>query len=489
MKIYNFLAFDLGATSGRSVIGTLQDGKIEIRELTRFPNGITTVNGKCYWNLLGLFNSIKQGLAACAREGVMPHSIGIDTWGVDVVPLGEDGSILGMPRAYRDPYTDGAPERYFEIVPREVVYDKTGIQIMNFNTLYQIYAAVQEGYTPIVKAEKLLFMPDALSYMLTGKAICEYTIASTSQILNPRNGKFDESLLQAAGVSADILPEPQLPGQVIAPLCEALADETRIGRVDVVAVAGHDTASAVAAVPAENERFAYLSSGTWSLMGIETREPIISEESFRLNFTNEGGVDGTTRFLKNICGMWLLEQCRKEWARDGKEYTYPEIVAMANSAEPFAYFINPDDASFANPQSMLKAIEEFCVRTGQKAPESDAAVIRTIFESLALRYREVLEMLEKMAPFAIDVLHIIGGGSKNALLNQYTANATGKRVVAGPSEATAIGNVMMQAIGAGAVESLAEARKIIRASVETEEFLPQNTEQWNRAYEIFHNLK
>lgn len=489
MKIYNFLAFDLGATSGRSVIGTLQDGKIEIRELTRFPNGITTVNGKCYWNLLGLFDSIKQGLAACAREGVKPHSIGIDTWGVDVVPLGEDGSILGMPRAYRDPYTDGAPERYFEIVPREVVYDKTGIQIMNFNTLYQIYAAVQEGYTPIVKAEKLLFMPDALSYMLTGKAICEYTIASTSQILNPRNGKFDESLLQAAGVSVDILPEPQLPGQVIAPLCEALADETRIGRVDVVAVAGHDTASAVAAVPAENERFAYLSSGTWSLMGIETREPIISEESFRLNFTNEGGVDGTTRFLKNICGMWLLEQCRKEWARDGKEYTYPEIVAMANSAEPFAHFINPDDASFANPQSMLKAIEEFCVRTGQKAPESDAAVIRTIFESLALRYREVLEMLEKMAPFAIDVLHIIGGGSKNALLNQYTANATGKRVVAGPSEATAIGNVMMQAIGAGAVESLAEARKIIRASVETEELLPQNTEQWNKAYEIFHNLK
>ena len=489
MKIYNFLAFDLGATSGRSVIGTLQDGKIEIRELTRFPNGITTVNGKCYWNLLGLFDSIKQGLAACAREGVKPHSIGIDTWGVDVVPLGEDGSILGMPRAYRDPYTDGAPERDFEIVPREVVYDKTGIQIMNFNTLYQIYAAVQEGYTPIVKAEKLLFMPDALSYILTGKAICEYTIASTSQILNPRNGKFDESLLQAAGVSADILPEPQLPGQVIAPLCEALADETRIGRVDVVAVAGHDTASAVAAVPAENERFAYLSSGTWSLMGIETREPIISEESFRLNFTNEGGVDGTTRFLKNICGMWLLEQCRKEWARDGKEYTYPEIVAMANSAEPFAHFINPDDASFANPQSMLKAIEEFCVRTGQKAPESDAAVIRTIFESLALRYREVLEMLEKMAPFAIDVLHIIGGGSKNALLNQYTANATGKRVVAGPSEATAIGNVMIQAIGAGAVESLAEARKIIRASVETEEFLPQNTEQWNKAYEIFHNLK
>lgn len=489
MKIYNFLAFDLGATSGRSVIGTLRDGKIETRELTRFPNGIIELHGKFYWNLLGLYEHLKEGLVACAKEGITPDSIGIDTWGVDVVPVGEDGSILGMPRAYRDPYTNGAPERYFEIVPREEVYDKTGIQIMNFNTLFQIFAAVKEGYTPVVKAKKLLFMPDALSYMLTGKQICEYTIASTSQILNPRNGKFEKSLLEAAGVSAETLPEPQLPGCVIGQLTDALAAETRIGKVDVVAVAGHDTASAVAAVPAENERFAYLSSGTWSLMGIETKQPIITEESFRLNFTNEGGVAGTTRFLKNICGMWVLEQCRKEWERDGKEYTYPEIVRLAGEAEPFSAFINPDDALFANPDSMLGAIAEFCNRTGQSAPQSDAQIIRTIFESLALRYREVLEMLEEMAPFAIDVLHIIGGGSKNALLNQYTANATGKRVVAGPSEATAFGNIMMQAIGAGVIDSLDEARAIIRASIETEEFLPQESEAWNAAYEKFHNLK
>lgn len=489
MKNYNFLAFDLGATSGRTVLGTLCNDKIEIKELTRFPNAIVKVNGKSFWNLLGLYESLKEGLAACAKEGVTPDSIGIDTWGVDVVPIGEDGSILGMPRAYRDSYTDGAPEKYFEIIPREEVYDKTGIQVMNFNTLYQIYAAVQEGYTPITQAERLLFMPDALSYMLTGKQVCEYTIASTSQILNPRTKDWEATLLKAAGVKDDILPKPIFPGAIIGELNSTLAAECRIGRVPVVAVAGHDTASAVAAVPAENERFAYLSSGTWSLMGIETREPIINEESSRHNFTNEGGVDGTTRFLKNICGMWILEQCRKEWERDGKSYTYPEIVDMANSAEPFVSFINPDDTSFANPQSMLRAIEAFCIRTGQTPPQSDKQIVRTIFESLALRYREVLELLESMSPFEIEVLHIIGGGAKNALLNQFTANAIGKRVVAGPSEATAIGNIMMQAVGAGVIGSLAEARAIIRASVDTEEFTPQNSDEWNTAYKRFQNIK
>ena len=264
-----------------------------------------------------------------------------------------------------------------------------------------------------------------------------------------------------------------------------IAAQTGIGEIDVVAVAGHDTASAVMAVPVETENFAYLSSGTWSLMGIETRSPIITEESMLHNFTNEGGVEGTTRFLKNICGMWILEQCRKEWSRQGKEYSYPEIVAMAQSAEPFLCFINPDDDIFANPDSMLAAIETFCAQTGQAAPKSDKQIVRTIFESLALRYRQVLEILESMAPFAIQTLNIIGGGSKNALLNQYTANATGKRVVAGPSEATAIGNIMMQAVGAGVVGSVAEARAIIRNSITTETFTPQNTEAWSEAYSRF----
>ena len=489
MKHSNFLAFDLGATSGRTLLGTLRDGRVEVEELTRFGNGIIAVGGKYYWNILGLYEHIVEGLTVCAKRGIRPDSVGIDTWGVDVVPIGSDGSILGNPRAYRDPYTNGAPEEFFKKIPREEVYNKTGIQVMNFNTLFQIYAAVKEGYAPVMQAERLLFIPDALSYMLTGKQICEYTIASTSQALNPRTLQWDGDLLAAAGVKRDILLEPTLPGCVIGKLNATLAVQTGIGEVDVVAVAGHDTASAVMAVPVEGENFAYLSSGTWSLMGIETRMPIITEESMLQNFTNEGGVEGTTRFLKNICGMWILEQCRKEWSRQGKEYSYPEIVAMAQSAEPFQCFINPDDAAFANPESMLGAIESFCSRTCQQSPKSDSQIVRTIFESLALRYRQVLEILESMAPFAIDTLHIIGGGAKNALLNQYTANATGKRVVAGPSEATAIGNIMMQAVGAGVVASVAEARKIIRNSIATEEFTPQSSEAWNAAYSKFVTLK
>jgi rhamnulokinase len=366
---------------------------------------------------------------------------------------------------------------------------KTGIQIMNFNTLYQIFAGIEEGYVPFQQAKEFLFMPDALTYMLTGERVCEYTIASTSQIMNPRTGEFEKDLLEAAGVSGDIFRKPTLPGRVVGTLTDALADETRIGKVKVVSVAGHDTASAVAAVPALDENFAYLSSGTWSLMGVEVKEPLINKQSYEMNFTNEGGVEGTTRFMKNICGMWILEQCRKEWARIGKSYSYPEIVEMAMSAQPFGMFIQPDDPSFANPPSMLQAIDAFCLRTGQPKPETDAQIIRCIFESLALRYREVLEGLEAMVTFPIERLHIIGGGSKNRLLNQLTANAIGRKVIAGPSEATAIGNVMMQAMGAGVVSSLAEMRAMIHASIETEEFMPQSVTEWEEAYQKFITLK
>lgn len=489
MEKHIFLAFDLGATSGRSILGVLEDGKVNIKELTRFPNGITELHGKYYWNLTGLYLALKDGLKACSKEGITPHSIGIDTWGVDVVPIAEDGSILSMPRAYRDPYTVGMPERFFQKIPREKVYEKTGIQIMNFNTLYQIFAGVETGYVPLKHAKELLFMPDALAYMLTGEKVCEYTIASTSQILDPRTKEFDKELLEAAGVDASILRKPVFPGTIVGPLTDALAQETRIGKVNVVSVAGHDTASAVAAVPALDENFAYLSSGTWSLMGIESKEPVITPESFQLNYTNEGGVEGTTRFLKNICGMWVLEQCRKEWDLSGKNYSYPEIVEMAMNAEPFQSYIQPDDPSFANPPSMLEAIDAFCERTGQVKPKNDAQVIRLIFESLALRYRQVLDDLDRIATHPIERLHIIGGGSKNRLLNQFTANAIHRKVVAGPSEATAIGNVMIQAMATGAVSSLQEMRAIIHASIETEEFLPQDAEVWEQAYQKFITLK
>ena len=489
MEKHIFLAFDLGATSGRSILGTVADGKVEIKELTRFPNAVTELHGKYYWNLMGLYQALREGLVACNKEGIVPESIGIDTWGVDVVPVAEDGSILSMPRAYRDPYTVGMPERYFEKVSREKVYEKTGIQIMNFNTLYQIFAGMETGYVPMKEAKYLLFMPDALAYMLTGEKVCEYTISSTSQILNPRTKDFDKELLEAAGVDASVFSKPVMPGTIVGTLTDALAQYSRLGKVNVVSVAGHDTASAVAAVPALDENFAYLSSGTWSLMGIESKEPIITPETYELNYTNEGGVEGTTRFLKNICGMWILEQCRKEWSLSGKDYSYLEIVGMAMSAIPFKSFIQPDDPSFANPSSMLDAIDAFCERTGQEKPANDAQVIRLIFESLALRYRQVLEDLDHIATHPIERLHIIGGGSKNRLLNQLTANAIGRKVVAGPSEATAIGNVMIQAVAAGIVSSLQEMRSIIHASIETEEFVPQSVAEWEEAYQKFVTLK
>jgi rhamnulokinase len=473
MKTSHFLAFDLGATSGRSILGTLQDGKIELQELTRFPNKIIHIHDQYYWDLFALYESLKEGLTAAATENVTIDAIGIDTWGVDFVYIGEDGSILSQPRSYRDPYTNGKPEEYFNLLSRKEVYNLTGIQIMDFNSLYQLFAAKGENSPALKAAKNILFMPDALSYLLTGQQICEYTVASTSQILNPKTKKFEKKLLEVIDINPDILLPVTLPGTVIGNLTDALCKETGLAKTPVIAVAGHDTASAVAAVPAENENFAYLSSGTWSLMGIEVKEPIINEESYTLNFTNEGGVEGTTRFLKNITGMWLLEQCRKEWEASGKKYNYSEIVALAESAIGFSAHIDPDHPSFANPVSMTQAITDYCQATGQKSPENHAEFIRCIFESLALKYKEVLDSLQKMAPFKIEKLHVIGGGSQNKLLNQLTANAIGIPVIAGPSEATAYGNIMLQAKGLGVVKSLQEMRTIIRHSVSLETFYPQ----------------
>ncbi len=485
-KTYHFLAFDMGATSGRSILATLSEDSFEMKELTRFPNMTLPMGNKYYWNIYSLYESMKNGLIAAAKEGCTIDAIGIDTWGVDFACIGKDGSVLGCPRAYRDPYTDGVPEKYFEIVPRKEVYDLTGIQIMNFNTLFQLFAQKQEGSSALEAADKLLFMPDALSYMLTGKAVCEYTIASTSQMLNPRTKKFEKSLLEAAGIKPELWPEIIYPGVVIGPLRDQLAEESGLGKVPVVAVAGHDTGSAVAAVPAKNEGFAYLSSGTWSLMGIEVKDPIINEESFALNYTNEGGVDGTTRFLKNITGMWLLEQCRKEWEKkEGAVYSYATIEQMAGSADGFRSLVNPDDSSFANPVSMVKAIEDYCFRTGQVAPQTHAQFIRCIYDSLALKYRQTLSNLQELAPFKIEELHVIGGGSQNKLMSQLTANAVGIPVVTGPSEATAIGNIMMQAKALGVVKDLQEMRQLISKSIETNVYMPQDKTLWDLAFQRF----
>jgi rhamnulokinase len=475
MKKYYFLAFDLGATSGRSVLGAFDGVNFEMRELTRFPNTLVELHGKFYWNVFGLYESLKNGLRTCAAQGIELTSIGIDTWGVDFGYIAADGTILGMPRAYRDPYTDGAPEEFFRnVVPREEVYRLTGCQIMNFNSLYQLYRAWKQDFAPLKAADRILFMPDLLSYMLTGKQVCEYTEASTSQMLNPATRRFETSLLRAAGLPDTLLHPLTDPGVVIGTLTDALAEETGIGKVPVVTVAGHDTASAVLAVPATTPRFAYLSSGTWSLMGVETEKPVLTQDSFEKNFTNEGGVEGTTRFLKNITGMWLLEQCRREWTKAGRDYSYPDIVKMAEQAGKSRSTVNPDDPRLANPPSMTKAIAAICAEAGQPVPQSDAEYVRCIFESLANRYRDVLEQLSGMISFPIEKLHVIGGGSQNALLNQFTANAIGLPVVAGPSEATAIGNCLMQAKAAGLVKDRWEIRRIVAESFPMQTFAPEN---------------
>ncbi len=485
MKNKSFLAFDLGATSGRSILGTIENGRLQMKELTRFPNQILQIGDHFHWNIYSLFEHLKAGLIAAKNEGVEITSIGIDTWGVDFALLAEDGSILGAPYAYRDPHSIGAPEKYFEIVPREKVYNLTGSQVINFNSLFQLFAMSQANNSLLKATKEILFMADALAYMLTGNKVVEYTIASTSQILNPRTKKFEAELLEKAGVSPSILGEIVMPGHLIGTLRDDLAEESELGKVNVVAVAGHDTASAVAAVPAANENYAYLSSGTWSMMGIELRDAIINEQTSKNNFTNEGGVEGTIRFLKNITGMWILEQCMKEWKKEGITYAYEKIVQMADTVDPFQSFIEPDHCSFVNPLSMTRAIQDYCTVTGQKTPQTHPEFVRCIFESLSLKYRNVLGLLKDMAPFPIEKLHVIGGGSKNPLLNQWTANSIGIPVIAGPSEATAIGNIMLQAKAAGCVDSLQEMRQIIAESVHIDEFLPENPKVWEEAYEKF----
>ncbi|MDR2232329.1 MAG: rhamnulokinase [Tannerella sp.] len=473
MKQHYFLAFDLGATSGRAILGMFDGIHFTMNELTRFPNAMTELHGKYYWNVYGLYESLKEGLKICAAQGIKLTSIGIDTWGVDFGYIGKDGTLLGLPRAYRDPYTNGAPEDFFKLMPREEVYRLTGIQIMNFNSLYQLFRAKETRFAAFEAADKILFMPDLMSYLLTGKQVCEYTEASTSQLLNPVTRQPVTSLLEISGLPTTLLHPLVDPGTVIGTLTDALAEETGIGKVPVVAVAGHDTASAVLSVPADNPNFAYLSSGTWSLMGVETETPVLTNGSYENNFTNEGGVEGTTRFLKNITGLWLLEECRREWAKEGRNYSYAEMMQMAEKEATSPSIVNPDDSRLASPVRMTESISAICRENGLPIPASDAAFIRCIFDSLAYRYREVLEQLSGMIPFPIDKLHVIGGGSQNALLNQLTANAIRKPVLAGPSEATAIGNCLMQAKAAGLVADRWAIRRIVREAFSLKEFVPQ----------------
>ena len=482
-----FFAVDLGATSGRTILGTLADGRLEQEELTRFPNNLIETGGHFYWDIYALYFEMIRGLKEVARRGIALTSIGIDTWGVDFVFIGQDGAILRNPMAYRDPHTFGRMEEYLEkVVSRREVYDITGIQFMNFNSLFQLYAMQQDGNSAMKMADKVLFVPDALSWMLTGEAVCEYTIASTSQMLDPRTGDLSEKLIESVGMKRSQFGRMVQPGTKIGVLTEEVQKMTGLGAVPVIAVAGHDTGAAVAAVPAKNEQFAYLSSGTWSLMGIETKDAIINDRSYELNFTNEGGIEGTTRFLKNICGMWLYERCRKEWPEEVRQLSHPELQGSAMQVEAFRSIINPDDKAFANPVSMIEAIQQYCRDTKQPVPETPAEICRCIFDSLSLRYRQVFGWLKEFANFDLNVLHIIGGGSLNKYLNQFTADACNVEVLAGPQECTAIGNIMLQAKASGDVADIWQMRQIIANSVEMVPYHPSGDKAaWNQAYEKY----
>ncbi len=470
----NFLAFDLGATSGRAIIGSVENDKLTSEEIYRFPNAVKEVDGKYYWDINALFDHFKSALKKISEMGVRIESIGIDTWGVDFGHIARDGRIIGMPRAYRDPYTDGIPEEVFKIIPREELYAITGVQIMNFNTIFQLYAQSKEDGSRLPRTDKILFMPDLMSYMLTGEMVCEYTDASTSGLINPLTRSFQSDLLGRLGINPSILLGVTQPGVKVGILKKEICEETGMRPVPVIAVAGHDTASAIAAVPAADENFAYLSSGTWSLMGIESKTPIIDDKSYGYNFTNEGGIEGTTRFLKNITGMWLLEQCRKTWEREGRKYSYAQIEVMAKESIGFQSTINPDDPRFAAPKDMDAEIKAALRESGQMAPGRDGEMVSCIYHSLAKRYKEVIGILQEFASFKIGKLHVIGGGSANKLMSQLTADTLGIPVIAGPTEGTALGNIMMQAKAAGIVDDRWDMRRIIANSIQTTTYNPNN---------------
>jgi rhamnulokinase len=483
-----FLAFDLGAESGRAVLGTLSEGRLSLRELHRFPNGPVPVSGTLYWDVFRLWGEVLQGLRLAADADLA--GVGLDAWGVDFGLLDESGALLGNPVHYRDARTDGMMERAFEKVPRREIFERTGIQFMQLNTLYQLYSMVVSGAPVLRHAASLLTMPDLLNYWLSGRTASEFTIATTTQCYDPRAKGWATDVLAALDIPTHIFQEVVPPGTVLGVLRANVPGLE--GRVLVIAPACHDTGSAVAAVPADyspatlgGDEFACISSGTWSVMGAEVREPIITEQSLGYNFTNEGGVAGTFRLLKNITGLWLVQECRRVWAEAGAEYSYDELTALAQASTPYGPLVDPNSADFLHPGDMPARIAAFCARTGQPVPTEKGAIVRCALESLGLKYRQTLEHLEALLGHKLEVIHIVGGGSRNELLCQLTAGATGLPVIAGPVEATAIGNVMVQAMATGHLTSLEEGRAMVRRSFALKRYEPAPSDAWDGAYARF----
>ena len=486
-----YLAVDMGASSGRHVLGLFDGRQLRLEEVYRFENGPVEVAGRLYWDLLGQWQHIRHGLRAAA--GRRPNgiaSIGVDTWGVDFGLLGRGDELLGNPYHYRDSRTNGMMEKAFEIVSREQIFRHTGLQFMQLNTLYQLLAMKLSGSPLLDMAESLLMVPDLFHWLLTGVKCNEMTEASTSQFYNPVKGDWARELLEAFGLPTRILGQIVQPGTTLGPLRSGVAAESGLGAVKVVLPGTHDTASAVMAVPAQSRPgqrpdWCYVSLGTWALMGIESPRPVVNDAVLKLNFTNEGGVGGTTRLLKNIAGLWLVQECRRVWNLGGENLDWEALNRLAAAEAPLRSFVNPDAADFAAPGDMPEAIRAFCRKTGQAVPETKGAVLRCALESIAMKFRQVLGMCEELAGGRLETIHIVGGGTKNRQLCQAAADACGRRVVAGPVEATAIGNAMMQAVAAGDVSSIAEAREIIRRSFPVEEYEPKNTVAWDGAYQRF----
>jgi rhamnulokinase len=478
-----FLAFDLGAESGRAVVGHLEAQGLHLEEIHRFANGPVRVSDSLHWDVLRLWAEVKRGLGlAVQAHGPDLLSVGLDTWGVDFGLLAADGSLLGNPYHYRDSRTDGMLERAFQLVPRAEIYERTGIQFMQINSLYQLLAMAQANSPLLGAAGTFLNMPDLFNYWLSGRKASEFTIATTSQCYDPRAGDWAREMLARLGIPVHIFGPIVAPGTVLAELRPDLQQELGSPAMLVVAAAGHDTASAVAAVPAEGTDYIYLSSGTWSLMGVENREAVITGQSLAYDFTNEGGVDGTFRLLKNIMGLWLVQECRRDWARAGTTYSYDQLTQMAAAAPAFGPLVAVNDERFLPPGDMVGRIHTFCRDTGQAVPQTEGEVVRCVLESLALEYRWVAGRLDELVARPLPTVHIIGGGSQNKLLNQFAANATGRTVVTGPVEATAIGNVLVQAIALGHLAGLEEARALVRRSFEVERYEPRDVAAWDEAY-------
>lgn len=477
-----YLAFDLGAESGRAILAHLRNGNLTTQEVHRFKNEPVEYGGSLHWDVVRLWWEMRKALSQL--ENVELAGIGVDAWGVDYALLGERSELLQNPYHYRDSRTAGMMHEVFRRVPKENIYRETGIQFMPINTLYQLYAAKQQTRELLQCAQKLLTIPDLFHYWLTGKAVCEFTNATTTQLVNPLTRTWAKNLIERLDLPGHLLPEIVEPGTMLGPLHPQIARNTSLANTPVIAPAAHDTGSAVAAISAR-EGTAFISSGTWSLVGIEVDRPILSEKAMRLNFTNEGGVQGTTRLLKNVMGLWLLQECHHAWTAQGHCYKADELQEMAARETPFACLVDPDHESFLRPTSMLHAIDAFCARTQQRAPQSPAAYVRAILESLAFKYRLVLRNLEQLTGQRIERIRVIGGGSKNRLLNQLTADATNKQVLAGPAEATALGNVAMQILTTRPAADLKEVRAIVERSYPPEAFTPQAVERWDQCAERF----